>query len=90
MKKVRAVVTGRVQGVWFRAATRDKAKQLGVNGYVRNLANGAVEFVAEGDDSEVDRFIKWARQGPPLARVDDVDVEILQYDAEYNDFTVGY
>ncbi len=90
MKKVRAVVTGRVQGVWFRAATRDKAKQLGVNGYVRNLASGAVEFVAEGDDSEVDRFIQWARQGPPLARVDDVDVEILQYDAEYNDFRVRY
>ena len=90
MKKVRAVVTGRVQGVWFRAATRDKAKQLGVNGYVRNLASGTVEFVAEGDDSEVDRFIQWARQGPPLARVDDVEVEILQYDAEYNDFRVRY
>lgn len=90
MKKVRAVVTGRVQGVWFRAATRDKAKQLGVNGYVWNLASGAVEFVAEGDDSEVDRLLQWARQGPPLARVDEMDVEILQYDAEYNDFTVGY
>ncbi len=90
MKKVRAVVTGRVQGVWFRAATRDKAKQLGVNGYVRNLASGAVELVAEGDDSEVDRFIQWARQGPPLARVNDVDVEILRYDAEYSDFRVRY
>ncbi len=90
MKKVRAVVIGRVQGVWFRAATRDKAKQLGVNGYVQNLVNGDVEFVAEGDDSEVDRLLQWARQGPPLARVDDVDVEILQYDNEYNDFRVRY
>jgi len=90
MKKVRVVVTGRVQGVWFRAATRDKAKQLGVNGYVRNLVSGDVEFVAEGDDSEVDRLIQWVRHGPPLAGVDDVEVEILQYDNEYTDFRVGY
>ncbi|UCH63572.1 MAG: acylphosphatase [Fidelibacterota bacterium] len=90
MKKVRVIATGRVQGVWFRAATRDKAIQLGVNGYVRNLANGNVEFVAEGDDSEVDQLLQWAWHGPPLARVDDVKVEILPYDNEYTDFRVGY
>ncbi len=90
MKKVRVVVTGRVQGVWFRAATRDKAQQLGVNGYVRNMVNGDVEFVAEGNDAEVDRLIQWARQGPPLARVADIKVEVLQYDNEYTGFKVGY
>ncbi len=90
MKKVRVVVTGRVQGIWFRASTYDKAQQLGINGYVRNLINGDVEFVAEGDDSDVDRLIQWARHGPPLARVDDIKVEVLQYDNEYTDFTVRY
>ena len=90
MKKVRVVVTGRVQGIWFRASTYDKAQQLGINGYVRNLINGDVEFVAEGDDSEVDRLLQWARHGPPLARVDDIKVEVLQYDSEYTDFTVRY
>ena len=90
MKKVRVVVTGRVQGVWFRAATRDKAQQLGVNGYVRNMVNGDVEFVAEGNDAEVDRLIQWARQGPPLARIADIKVEVLQYDNEYTGFKVGY
>ena len=90
MKKVRVVVTGRVQGVWFRSSTRDKARELGVNGYVRNLVSGDVEFVAEGDDLKVDRLIEWARRGPPLARVDDVKVNVLRYDNEYSDFRVGY
>jgi len=90
MKKVRVIVVGRVQGIWFRASTCDKAKELGVNGYVRNLVNGDVEFVAEGDDSKVDRLIQWARRGPPLARVDDIKVEVLEYDNEYTDFRVSY
>lgn len=90
MKKVRVVVTGRVQGVWFRESTYDKAQRLGISGYVRNLINGDVEFVAEGDDSKVDRLLQWARHGPPLARVDDIKVEVLPYDNEYTDFTVRY
>lgn len=90
MKKVQVVVSGRVQGVWYRASTYDKARELGVNGYVRNLASGDVEFVAEGDDSRVDRLIQWARYGPPLARVDDIRVEVLVYDNEYADFRVRH
>ena len=90
MKKVRLVVTGRVQGVWFRSSTCDKARELGVNGYVRNLASGDVEILAEGDDFKVDGLIRWARRGPPLARVDNVEVDVLQYDSEYNDFRVRY
>jgi len=90
MKKVRVIVVGRVQGIWFRASTCDKAKELGVNGYVRNLVNGDVEFVAEGEDPKVDRLIQWARRGPPLARVDDIKVEVLEYNNEYTDFRVSY
>ena len=90
MKKVRVVVTGRVQGVWFRSSTHDKAVELGIHGYVRNTIDGNVEFVAEGDDSKVDRLIRWAEVGPPLARVDHIDVEVLKYDNEYTDFSIVY
>lgn len=90
MKKIRVVVTGRVQGVWFRSSTHDKAVELGVHGYVRNTIDGNVEFVAEGDDSKVDRLIRWVEVGPPLARVDRIDVEVLKYDNEYTDFNIVY
>ncbi len=90
MKKVRVIVIGRVQGVWFRGSTCDKARALGVRGYVRNLADGSVEFVAEGDDAMVDELVRWARQGPPVARVDNVMVHVLPFKHEYDDFRVGY
>jgi acylphosphatase len=90
MKKVRVRVCGRVQGVWFRASTVDKARELGVNGYVRNLPNGDVEFVAAGDDRQVDALVDWARHGPPLAHVDDLTVEPLESDEEFRGFRSAY
>ena len=90
MKKVRVIVTGRVQGVWFRGSTCDKARALGVKGYVRNQADGSVEFVAEGEDAMVDELVRWARQGPSVARVDNIKVDILPYKDEYQDFRIGY
>jgi len=90
MKKVRVTVSGKVQGVWFRATTYEKALELGVKGYVRNLANGSVEFVAAGDDTKVDELIQWAQQGPSLAHVTDIKVDVLEYDDEYSDFKVKY
>ena len=68
-KKVRAIVSGRVQGVWYRAHTRDKARELGLHGYVRNLADGDVEIVAQGEQSAVDALIDWSWTGPPMAQV---------------------
>jgi acylphosphatase len=90
MKRVRAVVSGRVQGVWFRASTREIAIELSVTGYVRNLPGGDVEFVAEGDDAQVDKLVQWARKGPPHARVESVDVEELEYRGEFTDFRVSH
>ncbi|UCF06529.1 MAG: acylphosphatase [bacterium] len=90
MKKVRAKVSGLVQGVWFRATTRDKARELGLHGYVRNLANGNVEFVAEGEDAKVDELVEWAKKGPPMANVQDVKVDVLEYNNEYSDFEIAY
>ena len=67
-------VTGKVQGVWFRASTAERAQALGLVGWVRNLADGRVELVAEGTRPSVESLIEFCHQGPPLARVDKVDV----------------
>ena len=71
----RYVITGRVQGVGFRWFTHDVAVREGVHGWVRNLANGAVEVVGEGDQAAVDRLEAAVRRGPSSARVERFDVE---------------
>jgi acylphosphatase len=74
----RLVVHGRVQGVGFRDAMVDVARAAGVQGFVRNAADGSVLAHLQGDDEAVARVIAWASQGPPLARVDRVDVEAAE------------
>ncbi|HTT07474.1 MAG TPA: acylphosphatase [Gammaproteobacteria bacterium] len=71
---VRCVVSGRVQGVFFRAAARDEARRLGLTGWVRNMIGGRVELNASGPHAAVDAFIAWLHRGPPAARVTAVDV----------------
>lgn len=84
----RCRVTGRVQGVWFRAATRDRACALGVTGRAVNLADGSVEVIACGDDAAVDALCDWLWQGPELARVS--DVQCTAWDAAgFAGFTTG-
>jgi acylphosphatase len=90
MKRVHVTITGQVQGVWFRASTADKARELGVNGYVRNLPDGNVELVAAGENRKVDALIEWAKEGPPLANVDEVRVEPLDTDEEFSGFGIAY
>ena len=70
MAAARFLVRGKVQGVWFRASTRDEALMLGLRGYARNLSNGDVEVLAVGDADAIDRLAVWLQQGPPMARVD--------------------
>lgn len=69
---VRFLVRGRVQGVHFRAATRDEALRLGLTGYARNLDDGSVEVLAVGAGEAIDALQRWLHSGPPLARVDAV------------------
>jgi len=88
MKRVRAIISGRVQGVWFRASTLEKALEYGVCGTVRNLVDGRVELVAEGEDEQVDQLLRWAGNGPPMAAVDRVDLEDLPGDKEFSDFRI--
>jgi len=72
MKAVQARVSGTVQGVAFRWHTQERARQLGVSGWVRNEVDGTVLVHAEGEDDAVDALVRWCRQGPPSARVRDV------------------
>ena len=76
MRRARVRITGLVQGVYFRAETRERAASLGVAGWVRNAPDGAVEAVFEGDDDRVESLISWCRHGPAGARVDGISVEV--------------
>ena len=74
----RCLVSGRVQGVYYRASARARALDLGVHGVARNLADGRVEVLALGEDAAVARFIEWLWDGPPTARVESVEVSSLE------------
>jgi acylphosphatase len=73
--RVRVVVTGRVQGVWFRDRCQEEARALGVRGFVRNRVDGSVEAEFEGPEAAVERMIAWCHSGPARARVDAVNTE---------------
>lgn len=68
-------VKGRVQGVYFRASTVDMAKSIGLSGFVFNEPSGSVYMEVEGEESQVNEMIEWARKGPPMARVESLDID---------------
>lgn len=70
---LRCLVSGRVQGVWYRASTQEQAERLGLRGYARNLPDGRVEVLACGDAAALEELKVWLWQGPPAARVDAVE-----------------
>ena len=74
MRRVHVLVSGRVQGVFFRGATHAEMRALGLSGWVRNLPDGRVEAVVEGDDARVELGLAFLRRGPPHARVEHVEV----------------
>jgi len=84
------VVSGRVQGVWFRGSTRDMAKALGLTGHVRNLPGGSVEAVFEGPITNVQKAVAWCHSGPRMAEVESVNVEWGEATGQYKDFAVRY
>ena len=73
MPGARFLVSGKVQGVCFRASTREQALKLGLRGHARNLADGRVEVLAQGDAPALDALHRWLHAGPPMARVDSVE-----------------
>ena len=84
----RAVVRGRVQGVWFRASTAERATALGLRGRAENRPDGSVLVVAAGEAASLDRLVEWLRRGPPMARVDTVEVEAI--DPASSDWPEGF
>lgn len=88
--RAHAIISGRVQGVFYRMETQSAAYRIGVNGWVRNLADGTVEAVFEGEKGRVEAVLDWCRQGPPNSRVDEVAVDWQKYTGEFSDFRVTY
>lgn len=88
LKQVQMIVRGRVQGVFFRAATQREARRLGLTGWVRNRADGSVEILAEGDEGQLRQLGMWAEKGPSAARVDDVNVRWRAYSGDYPEFRI--
>ena len=76
MQRWELKIFGRVQGVLYRRHAEHQALRLGLAGFVRNLADGSVQCVIEGDDEALQSFLEWARRGPPLAVVDDIAVSV--------------
>jgi len=88
--RVHVLIEGRVQGVFFRASTRDEARARGLAGWVRNRADGRVEAVFEGDKTVVDNMLAWCREGPPYSYVDNVDINWQPYQGDLLDFRVVF
>jgi len=88
--RVHIVVSGRVQGVFFRAETKEKAQQFGVTGWVKNLSEGRVEAVFEGKKPKVEELVEWAKKGPSGAIVNDLDLSWEEYRGEFTNFEIRY
>ena len=87
-KRAHLFIEGRVQGVCFRMYACEEAERLGVVGWIRNLRDGRVEALVEGEESAVERFIAWCRQGPPYARVTNVTIEWEPPRGEFHFFSI--
>lgn len=90
MKQVHIIISGRVQGILFRANTKGIATKLGLKGFVRNLDDGQVEVVAQGKDKELQQLIHFCKMGPPIARVDKADVKYEDVKEKFADFEIRY
>jgi len=86
--RIHVFLSGRVQGVFFRDFTRRWAQILGLTGWVRNVFDGRVEVLAEGEEEKLKMLLEKLKEGPPLARVENMEVSWEDYKAEFNDFTV--
>jgi acylphosphatase len=87
-RRAQVFISGKVQGVFFRANTQREARRLGLRGFVRNLPDGRVEALFEGEEQAIRQMIDWCRRGPSGARVERVDVEWGDYRGEFRDFII--
>ncbi|MCE8426531.1 MAG: acylphosphatase [Candidatus Methanoperedens sp.] len=86
--RIHVIVSGKVQGVFFRNSTKDKAIELDITGWVRNLGDGNVEAVFEGKKEDVDEMVKWCREGPKYAEVKDVKLRVGDFTGGFRGFVI--
>ncbi len=90
MQAAKITISGEVQGVSYRYFAKRSAEKLGVNGYVKNLANGDVEAFVEGEKDEIESFIESLREGPSSSQVENINVEWLETSGMFKDFRIEY
>ena len=90
MKRLHAIVYGRVQGVGYRAFIYDKALYLGLKGFVKNLPDGSVEIEAEGEEKDLFKLIEFAKSGPPLSNVTNIEYDFYEDLKNYDTFKISY
>lgn len=88
MKRCNIYVSGRVQGVFFRAFTKENADALGLNGFVKNLDDGRVEVIVEGNEEKIEQLIEKIKQGPPRAKIDDISVTWEEARGDFKGFDI--
>ena len=88
MKALRMKISGIVQGVWFRASTKEQAERYGVSGWVRNVMDGSVEVHAQGDEQAVEKLYQWCRRGPSGAVVESIVAEDVKVEPETRGFVI--
>ncbi len=89
-ERVILIIHGRVQGVFFRDSTRRRAKKLGLIGWVSNQEDGTVKVVAEGEQEDLEKLIKWCYNGPIIAKVDKIDIQWQEATGRFNNFEIKY
>lgn len=87
-KRLHIYISGRVQGVFYRANAASRARELDLTGFTKNLPDGRVEILVEGDETAVDRLLDWCRQGPPFSRVDKVTSSIEEVRNNFTEFSI--
>jgi len=90
MKKAYIKVFGRVQGVFYRYSAMNKATEFGLGGWVKNIQDGSVELMCEGDEKDIEKMIAWCNHGPPGAFVEKADVIWENYSGEFKKFKIKY
>ena len=87
-KRVEINVFGNVQGVFFRQGVKNKADELGVSGFVKNLEDGSVKIIAEGEEDKLEKLIDWCKNSPGFAEVKEVKIDWLEAENKFNDFRI--
>jgi acylphosphatase len=88
IRKVKILVSGRVQGVYFRLFTQNKAKHFSIKGSTKNLSDGRVEIIAQAGSVAIEKFIKWCHKGPITARIDHIEIAELEPDETLTSFEI--